>query len=114
MNKCSRCGADLTTGDCPNCGQLVIYSDMNGNEIGRGFLTGRVEKDHEHIWQKTLWEMNKREVKPEERPLCPRCKKPLSWVLTKTYYEEVYGWEYDCDCIDTARLKADEVFKFTP
>jgi DNA-damage-inducible protein D len=51
---------------------------------------------------------------PEERPLCPRCKKPLSWVLTKTYYEEVYGWEYDCDCIDTARLKADEVFKFTP
>jgi len=58
--------------------------------------------------------MNKREATPDERPLCPRCKKPLSWVLTKTYYEEVYGWEYDCDCIDTARLKADEVFKFTP
>ena len=58
--------------------------------------------------------MNKRNIKPEERPLCPHCKKPLSWVLTKTYYEEVYGWEYDCECIDTAILKADEVFKFAP
>jgi len=54
MNKCSRCGADLTTGDCPNCGQLVIYSDMEGNEVNRGFLTGRVEEEHAHIWQKTM------------------------------------------------------------
>jgi hypothetical protein len=55
ISKCPRCGADLnTTGDCPNCGQLVIYSDLEGTEIGRGFLTGRVEKDHEHVWQKTM------------------------------------------------------------
>jgi hypothetical protein len=61
ISKCPRCGADLnTTGDCPNCGQLVIYSDLEGTEIGRGFLTGKIvsengaEEEHAHIWQKTM------------------------------------------------------------
>jgi hypothetical protein len=58
--------------------------------------------------------MELREIKDEERPLCPQCKKPLIWMRSDTYYHEVYGWDYDCECVDTARLKPDHIFRFTP
>ena len=58
--------------------------------------------------------MELREIRDEERPICQQCKKPLAWVLSATYYQEVFGWEYDCLCVDTDRLKPDEVFEFSP
>ena len=55
-----------------------------------------------------------RGIKDCERPLCPTCGKPLVWTRTDTYYEKIYGWDYDCECIDTDRFETDHVFKFTP
>jgi len=58
--------------------------------------------------------MNLREIKEDERPLCPQCGVAMEWTLSKTYHNEVSGWLYSCNCIDEDRLKPDRVFKFNP
>jgi len=58
--------------------------------------------------------MNKREIQPSERPVCQICNTPLDWYRNTTYYEEIFGWEFNCNCVDTDRLKEDSTFNFTP
>lgn len=58
--------------------------------------------------------MELREIKPEERPICQQCGTPLEWCKNSTYYEEIFSWEYACECVDIDRLKPDSTFKFVP
>ena len=55
--------------------------------------------------------MNLREIKPEERPLCPVCKTPMVWEMVAYDNIEDYGWQFDCECIDTDRFKPDEQYR---
>ena len=58
--------------------------------------------------------MNLREIKEGERPVCPQCGKPMVLVLSKSYYENVYGWQFDCDCVDEEQLKPDHDYYLSP
>ena len=55
--------------------------------------------------------MNLREIKPEERPICPQSITPMVWVRYLSDVLEVYSWDFDCECVDTDRLKPDDVYK---
>ena len=54
--------------------------------------------------------MNLREIRDEERPVCPQCTTPMVWARYLSGVSEIYSWDYDCDCIDTDRLKPDAVY----
>ena len=58
--------------------------------------------------------MKYRKIKDEERPKCSICGKPMEWHLSKTYYEDIYGWCLTCDCVDEGRLEPDHTEKFIP
>lgn len=56
--------------------------------------------------------MKLRDIRPEERPLCQTCGKPLIWSMTSltgTPRREFFGWFHDCDCVDESRLAPDEI-----
>ena len=54
--------------------------------------------------------MNLRDIKEDERPVCPKCHTPMVWDQVPTYRVHVFGWQFNCSCIDTDRLKPDNDF----
>jgi hypothetical protein len=46
-------------------------------------------------------EQAKRHPFDYERPYCPVCDMGLIYVAHQTYSETVYGWSFDCDCVQT-------------
>ena len=54
-------------------------------------------------------ETPRRTIKPEERPVCAICGKPMVFFQTRTNYGEVFGWEMACQCIDESTLKPDHI-----
>ncbi len=48
------------------------------------------------------------EIKFKDRPKCSICGTKMKYTrLRVTPNLEVYGWEFDCDCIDCDRLTPD-------
>lgn len=54
----------------------------------------------------------RKEIREKSRPRCPICSRSMYLCLTEVGEEEIWGWNFGCECVKESKLTPDHIFKF--